>query len=157
MRTFALTGFASLGLTLAACDGATGDAAPPAAATPETSAPAATSTPMPSGEAQPITAIPAAMQGRWGMTTADCDPDEAANKGLMTVDATTLRFYESVAEIGDATLAGDTMLRGTFAYEGEGMQWTRDLTLSLSGADTLTLEELGDDAVEGPRLYTRCA
>ena len=158
-RKPAFLGLASLALALAACDGgAADDTAPPAADTPEAPAPVASSSAAsPSGEAEAVTTIPAAMQGRWGLTEADCDPNEVANKGLMTVDGTTLTFYESVGEIGEATLTGGNALRGTFAYEGEGMQWSRDLTLTLSGTDTLALEEFGDDDVPGARTYTRCA
>ncbi|KLE34926.1 hypothetical protein [Aurantiacibacter luteus] len=149
---------ATLALALSACDAAPEATAPDPAA----DAPAAdVETPAPNSDAsipaaQPVTAIPAAMQGRWGMTEADCDPNEPANKGLMTIDGTTLTFYESVAEIGQAMLAGDNALRGTFDYEGEGMQWSRDLTLTLSGPDTLVLEEIGDDAPPGPRSYSKC-
>lgn len=157
----ALLGVASLALALAACDGGAADeTAPPAADAPEAPAPApvaSSSAALPAGEAETVSAIPAAMQGRWGMTEADCDPNEAANKGLMTVDASTLTFYESVGKIGEATVTGGNALRGTFAYEGEGTQWSRDLTLTLSGTDTLVLEEFGDDAVPGARTYTRCA
>ena len=35
----------------------------------------------------PLTVIPAAFHGRWGMVPADCTSTRGDNKGLITVDA----------------------------------------------------------------------
>lgn len=95
--------------------------------------------------------IPAALHGRWGMTPADCDPARADNKGLMTVTADTLAFYESRARLQAVTSAEPNQLAGRFAFTGEGQNWTADITLTRQG-DTLVREEAG------PRFtYKRCA
>ena len=111
---------------------------------------AATSTPVPA-------TIPGAMRGRFGLVPADCTTTMGDDKGLVTIGADSLKFYESVAKLTTATKATATHVEGTFAYEGEGMAWTRKAALDLSGnGKTLVLEEFGDDAVPGPRTYTRC-
>ena len=45
----------------------------------------------------PASSIPAALQGRWGLTPADCMPGRSDAKGLLTITADGLRFYESRA------------------------------------------------------------
>src|SRR6478752_2914554 len=42
-------------------------------------------------------AIPAALQGRWGLTPADCMSGRSDAKGLLTIAADGLQFYESRA------------------------------------------------------------
>ncbi|QZH73936.1 MAG: hypothetical protein JY451_09180 [Erythrobacter sp.] len=143
-------------LLLAACDSSSaersGETVPPPPAQSEAT-PA--DVPMTSPVAQ--SAIPAAMAGRWGMTPADCDPEEAANKGLLTVSGNSMRFYESVGELEEVAASTTDSLRGNFAYEGEGMAWSREVTLALADdGNTLILEEFGDDAVPGARRYTKC-
>jgi len=97
------------------------------------------------------------MRGRFGMVPADCTTTMGDDKGLVTIGADSLKFYESVAKLTTATKATATHVEGTFAYEGEGMAWTRKAALDLSGnGKTLVLEEFGADAVPGPRIYTRC-
>lgn len=102
------------------------------------------------------TTIPAAIQGRWGMVPADCTSTRGDAKGLLTVAPTTLTFYESVGTLALETGRSDTMIRGQFEFTGEGMTWTRDVSLSVAG-DTLTRTERGGDEPGGPFAYTRCS
>lgn len=164
---YPLLPLAALALTLAACDGASdtapgdtaGDAAEAPAADPAAppAAPSATATPEAGETGAPIASIPAAMQGRWALEDGDCDPRATGGLGLLTVDGGQLTFYESVATLGEARSTGENSLRGTFAYEGEGMTWSRDLALAIAdGGDTLTLQEFGPDAPAGARRYSRC-
>lgn len=125
------------------------DAAPPAA-----DAPSPTPTASPTGT--PATTIPASLQGRWGMVPADCTSTRGDAKGLLTVGPNTLKFYESLGTLARETARSDSMIRGQFAFTGEGMEWTRDVTLSVAG-DTLTRTERGGDEPGGPFSYTRCA
>ena len=86
---------------LAACDGApteTDQAAAPDA--PEIAAPAPpeTSTVSPSPAAS---TIPAVIQGRWGLVAADCEPGRDDAKGLLTISANELDFYESVGTLDE--------------------------------------------------------
>ena len=111
-----------------------------------------------SASAAPTDGTPLAMRGRWGLVANDCTPGRADAKGLMTVAASSIKFYESVAELGKTAERSDTMLRGNFAYSGEGMNWKRDVALTLApGGKTLTKLETGGDAPPGPLTYTRCS
>lgn len=103
-------------------------------------------------------AIPAAMRGRFGLVPADCMTTRGDDKGRLTVRADSLRFYESVATLAKASERRPNRLKAMFAYSGEGMEWRREASLELrNGGKTLILEEFGDDAVPGPRTYTRCS
>lgn len=101
--------------------------------------------------------IPEGMRGRFGLVAADCTTTKGDDKGLLTVGANDLKFYESVAKLGKVAEGSPTHLKASFAYSGEGMEWTREVTLDLeNGGKTLIMHESGEDAVPGPRSYTRC-
>jgi hypothetical protein len=77
------------------------------------------------------TAIPAALHGRWGIAPADCTSTYGDAKGLMTVSADELRFYESVARpTSDVTTLPDAV-SGNFTFTGEGQTWTRHEALTV--------------------------
>ena len=104
---------------LAACDGApteTDQAAAPDA--PEIAAPAPpeTSTVSPSPAAS---TIPAVIQGRWGLVAADCEPGRDDAKGLLTISANELDFYESVGTLDDVKELGETRIRADFDFIGQ--------------------------------------
>lgn len=144
-------------LALAACGKSNTDE-PDAAATPgvETPAPPATP-PAASGTAETVTAIPAALQGRWGMVPADCTSTRGDAKGLLTIDGKTLQFYESVGTLGQVKEHSDTHLRAVFAFTGEGMSWTREEMLDVKdNGKTLVRQEYGEDAQPGPLQYSKC-
>jgi hypothetical protein len=97
------------------------------------------------------TKIPEGLHGRWGMVPADCTSTRGDAKGLMTVGADTLTFYESRAKLTNVASADPDRFSGAFAFTGEGQSWTANVTLSREG-DTLVRQE------EGPRFtYKRCA
>ena len=101
--------------------------------------------------------IPAALQGRWGLVAADCEPGRADAKGLLTITADKLEFYESVGTLDTIMDAEPTRVRATFDFEGEGMTWQREVVLDVQddGA-TLIRREYGEDAAPGPFRYTKC-
>ncbi len=102
--------------------------------------------------------IPASMHGRWGLVPEDCTSTRGDAKGLITVDAGEIRFYESVGQVDTATTRTDSTFRAQFAFTGEGMQWTRDMQLALGdGGQTLVRSEFGEDALAEPLTYTKCA
>ncbi|HEX6218205.1 MAG TPA: hypothetical protein VFZ35_02900, partial [Sphingomicrobium sp.] len=49
------------------------------------------------GPTTPAAAIPAFLHGRWGLTPGDCTSTRGDNKGLLTITAERLEFYESRA------------------------------------------------------------
>ena len=101
--------------------------------------------------------IPAEMRGRWGLVPADCEPGRADAKGLLTISADKLEFYESVGTLSSVSEAEPTRIRASFEFEGEGMTWQRDATLDVQdGGKTLIRREYGEDAAPGPFKYTKC-
>lgn len=87
--------------------------APPANATASAGTPAAAGT------------IPAALQGRWGLTPADCTSTLGDAKGLLIVSADELRFYESRAVPSPGVQTSADSVSGNFAFTGEGQAWEK--------------------------------
>ena len=85
-------------------------------------------------ERSPSTAvIPAQYRGRWGMNANDCDRSRSDNKGLMTVGANSIRFYESTASLQEQRPAIATSFSGSYSFTGEGQTWERVVTLTRTG------------------------
>lgn len=142
-------------LLLAACGGADEPALPADDATPTESA---TASPIAEASAEAGAGIPEALRGRWGLVPADCEPGRADAKGLLAVSADRLEFYESVGTLGDITERTPEGLRASFAFTGEGMSWTRGMSLQLAdGGATLVREEFGTDAAPAPFRYGKCS
>ncbi len=157
-------------LALAACGAPEDDAAP---AGDETSAPVeAVATPAPTSTGGPTAtpiptptatdtggaaSIPAAVRGRWGLVPADCTSTRGDAKGLIQVSAQDIRFYESVARLGTVKERSSDSIRANWAFTGEGMNWTRDLSLTVqNGGNRLVRREYGEDALDGALTYTKC-
>lgn len=104
------------------------DGAPPANAT-EPAIPSA-----------PSEKIPAALQGRWGLTPGDCTSPLGDAKGLLVVNDSELRFYESRAVPGADAQADTDSINGTFAFTGEGQSWSKFEALKLQGRDLVRTE-----------------
>lgn len=92
------------------------------------------------GGPPPITAnadaggsIPAALQGRWGLTPADCTTTKGDEKGLLTITADSLKFYESRGTPGTSIESDDSGISGNFNFTGEGQSWSKYVSLKLSG------------------------
>lgn len=155
IRPLLLISAAGAVLALAGCSGektdvpAEGEAASPAIATPPPPAPAETEA---AGQM-----IARAVQGRWGLVPADCTTTRGDEKGLLVIGPDSLKFYESHAKLLAITERSDTRTRATFAFTGEGMEWTLDVVLDVQdGGKTLIRRDYGPDAMPGPLKYTRC-
>jgi hypothetical protein len=99
--------------------------------------------------------IPAAIQGRWGLTPADCTADNIAKgnaKGLLTVGPDSIKFYESRAEPATSIEANDQGISGEWNFAGEGERWTEYVSLKLQGDGLVRTER------NPPTTYTyaRC-
>ena len=106
----------------------------------------------PAAPASPATAIPASLQGRWGLTPGDCTSALGDAKGLLVVNATELRFYESRAVPSADIQTKASSISGTFHFTGEGQTWSRFETLQRS-ADKLIRTESNPAA---SYTYARC-
>jgi len=103
------------------------------------------------------TALPAAMQGRWGLVAEDCEPGRADGKGLLIISPRRLEFYESVASLSRISDATPNRVRASFAFTGEGMSWQRDMTIEVADdGRTLVRREFGEDAATEPLRYSKC-
>lgn len=132
----------------------------PAAPAAQVAANAAAPAPAATASAAPDVAagIPAALHGRWGLVPADCTSTRGDAKGLLTITADRLAFYESRGTIAQVVERDDSRLVADFAMTGEGQEWTRRMSLNVQdGGKTLIRREQGDDAMPGPLKYSRCA
>jgi hypothetical protein len=98
------------------------DTAPsPAAGPPKNEAEPASTAPAPA----PAATIPAALQGRWGLTPADCTTALGDAKGLLVINSGELRFYESRAVPSSNVQSDAKSMSGDFHFTGEGQSWTK--------------------------------
>ena len=101
----------------------------------------------------PAMAIPAGLQGRWGLSPADCTARDGSGKGLLVVSPGDLRFYESTAvPTGDVAADSDS-ISGNFAFTGEGQSWSRYEALKLD-KNVLTRTEIKPTASFS---YAKCS
>ena len=130
------------------------EAVPPS----ETSANGAASMPVPPNPVPPEVAggtiIPAAFHGRWGMVPADCISTRGDNKGLITVDANGIKFYESRANLIKVTMNAPENFTGDFRFTGEGQTWTKPQNLKLTGSSNTLIRSETDPSMSF--TYKRC-
>lgn len=165
MRKTLMIATTALALSLAGCgDGetaATNDSAVPAdnvVATTPAPPQAPPATPSPAASPDTGAGIPIALHGRWGLVPADCTSTKGDNKGLLTITAETLRFYESVGSLGEVAERDASRIVADFAMTGEGQSWTRRMVLDgQDNGQTLVRREQGEDAMPGPLRYRKCA
>jgi hypothetical protein len=99
--------------------------------------------------------IPAAFQGRWGMVPADCTSTKGDAKGLIVIDANSIKFFESRARLTKVTGNYPENFTGTFAFTGEGRSWTNSQNLKLTGSSNTLIRSQTD--VADHFTYQRCA
>lgn len=128
------------------------NAAPAAPAPDAVSGPLAGGPPGPAPEGSATGPIPAAIQGRWGLTPADCTSTRGDAKGLLEIAPESLKFYESRAVPGTSIEAGSQGISGNFNFTGEGQTWTKYVSLKLQG-DGLVRTERNPMA---SYTYVRC-
>ena len=75
--------------------------------------------------------IPAMFHGRWGITPADCTSTRGDAKGLLIIDGTRMRFYESTAIPVANTNSSDDSFSADYRFTGEGQTWQRFESLQI--------------------------
>ena len=101
--------------------------------------------------------IPSALRGRWGLVAADCEPGRPDAKGLLTIDARSLEFYESVGTLDKIEDFAPMRIRAIFDFTGEGMEWEREMVIQAQdGGNALVRREYGADAAPEPLRYGKC-
>lgn len=97
--------------------------------------------------------FPAKFQGRWAINAADCTKARGMETTVMTIDAKSAQFYESMATLKSATLNGDAVT-ATLGWMGEGETWESDTVFTLKdGGSALTRKDAKDGTA---RSYTKC-
>jgi hypothetical protein len=84
--------------------------------------------------------IPAALQGRWGLSPNDCTSTKGDAKGLLIVGADGLKFYESRAVPSPTVQTDPDSISGDFSFTGEGQSWTKFEALKLQKQDLVRTE-----------------
>ena len=96
--------------------------------------------------------LPPALYGRWGLTADDCASDEPS-RGVMTIAANGVRFFNSLAKPTGAAQSGPNGIRGEFAFFGEaGRTWTGPLSLTVQDNKLTRI----DSEADSRQVYTRC-
>ena len=88
----------------------------------------------------PSVRIPAALQGRWGLSPADCTTSLGDAKGLLVINGDEFRFYESRAVPAERAQTDPNSISGQFAFIGEGRSWTRYEALKADGQRLIRTE-----------------
>lgn len=99
--------------------------------------------------------IPAAFHGRWGMVPADCTSTRGDAKGLIAIDGNSIKFYEARATLTEVTGNFPENFTGTFAFTGEGQNWTKSQNLKLTGSSNTLVRSEADPSMKF--TYKRCA
>ena len=127
---------------------------------PTVNAPAPSSAGEPHGNTEPArplpapsTAIPASLQGRWGLTPAACMPGRRDAKGLLVVTRDELDFHVSRAVPAVDVASDAKSISGKFAFSGEGRSWTKYEALKMN-KHTLVRTEMNPTA---SFTYAKCA
>jgi len=107
-----------------------------------------------SNDASTANAIPAAFHGRWGMVPADCTTTRGDEKGLITVDSSSIKFYESRAMLTKVTGDAPENFTGNFSFTGEGQSWIKPQNLKLTGSSNTLIRTESDPAMSF--TYKRC-
>lgn len=101
---------------------------------------------------EPGFVIPSDLQGRWGLTPADCTLPLGRAKGLLIVSGSELRFYESRALPSKNVQTADGSINGDFKFTGEGQSWDKFEALQRND-DKLTRTETNPAA---SYTYAKC-
>lgn len=92
--------------------------------------------------------------GRWAMVSVECEPGRSDAKGLITIQGSLVKFYESTATLRDGKRLSSTAMQGNFEFVGEGEKWEKPMRFEISSdRQMLTRTDLGDQL---SYRYQRC-
>lgn len=101
-----------------------------------------------------ITQFPTAYNGRWGMTPGDCILGASDAKGLISIQGSLVKFYESVGTMRNGKRETLFAISSDFEMVGEGQKWQTHARYQLE-TDRKSL--IRQDSGTGQRFaYTRC-
>ena len=102
-------------------------------------------------------AIPVAIRGRWALKAADCKAKRGTDLTALTIDATSLSFYESHGILAHVREHSAMRLVADYKFSGEGEDWDRLMQLTVvDGGKTLVRRDYGEGAAPDPMRYSRC-
>jgi len=96
--------------------------------------------------------IPSELQGRWGLTPADCTSTRGDAKGLLIIGTDELRFYESRAVPAEGIESDADSISGKFDFTGEGQSWTKYQSYKLDDRKLIRTETNPNTSF----TYARC-
>lgn len=79
----------------------------------------------------PAATLPAALQGRWALSPTDCTSALSDAKGLLVINPSELRFYESRAVPSEVVATDPSSISGTFVFTGKGRSWAKYESLKI--------------------------
>ena len=89
------------------------------------------------------------------MNANDCDPKRDDNKGLITITADLIKFYESRATIAKLSVSSPTRIATDLSFNGEGQTWQSRSVFDLSdGGRKLSRTE---EEPAGSYVYAKCS
>lgn len=92
--------------------------------------------------------------GRWAMVPVECEPGRSDAKGLITIQGSLVKFYESTATLREGKRLSSAAMQGNFEFVGEGQKWEKPMRFELSSdRQRLTRTDLGDQT---SYRYQRC-
>ncbi len=101
-----------------------------------------------------IAQFPKSYFGRWGLSQGDCAMGTTVATGLISVQGSLVKFYESVATMRDGKRESLTSMSAHFDVAGEGQEWEAHTRYRLSNdRQQLTREDL---ATGEKYVYDRC-
>lgn len=101
--------------------------------------------------------IPASLQGRWALTSAECDMPRADAPGLMEIGPGGVKFSDARGKLRRAIISEPGRLEADFDLASNGRTWERRMILEADGAGTLTRQDFGDGAPRTSLDYRACS
>ena len=109
--------------------------------------------------------IPESLHGTWALvddgvetvSAEQCESPMAPPGTVITVDATTIQFFETTAELKSVKQIDTTSLEADFREKVADNVFTRGIRLESQGdGQALVMTDLGEGGIPGPQRHLRC-